>query len=99
MASNGKTGWDDPVEYETFAEMFGPDKLNEVVNFYFEVTNEDDADEATVSLQLWVLHPRKGCSAGVYIKTITQDALPAVFDFLAKAADRNAERFSKIPRK
>jgi len=54
-------------------------------------------EEAKVSLQLWILHPRKGCSRGVYIKNIEQDDLPAVFDYLNEAAQRNAARFAKIP--
>ncbi len=53
--------------------------------------------KAHVNLILWILHPRKGCSRGVEIKRIEQDDLPAVFKWLRAAADRNAERFSKIP--
>ena len=55
--------------------------------------------EGHISLILWFLHPRKGCSRGVEIKRITQDDLPAVFDFLRTAANRNAERFAMIPEK
>ncbi len=56
-----------------------------------------DEDFSRVSLQLWVLHPRKGCSKGLYIKNIEQSELPEVFAYLKEAAARNAERFSKIP--
>lgn len=55
-------------------------------------------DEATVSLQLWIIHPRKGCSRGVLIENITQQDLPAVYAFLRESAERNAERFNKIPK-
>jgi hypothetical protein len=53
--------------------------------------------KAHVNLILWLLHPRKGCSRGVEIKNIQQSDLPAVYKFLRQAAERNAERFSKIP--
>ncbi len=55
------------------------------------------APAAHVSLTLWWLHPRKGCSRGIEITNIEQGDLPAVFAFLRQAAERNAERFSKIP--
>lgn len=55
-----------------------------------------DELEAKVSLQLWVLHPRKGCSRGVLIEEIQQDDLPSVYAYLREAANRNQERFSKI---
>src|SRR5574343_669407 len=54
------------------------------------------SDVSTVSLTLWMLHPRKGCSRGVEVANITQDELPKVFSYLRQAADRNANRFSKI---
>lgn len=54
-------------------------------------------DRAKVSLTLWVLHPRKGCSRGVEIADIRQEELPQVFAYLRGAAMRNADRFSKIP--
>jgi hypothetical protein len=52
--------------------------------------------EAHVSLVLWWLHPRKGCSRGIEIERIQQDDLPAVQAFLKAAAQRNAERFSGL---
>ncbi|MFZ2306801.1 MAG: hypothetical protein WAW73_20195 [Rhodoferax sp.] len=54
------------------------------------------APDATVALILWWLHPRKGCSRGIEISSIQQSELPAVRDFLAEAAKRNAERFSGV---
>lgn len=51
---------------------------------------------ASVSLILWMLHPRKGCSRGIEIKDIQQNDLKEVKEFLILAAKRNAERFSKI---
>ncbi len=50
---------------------------------------------AHVALELWVLYPRKGASAGIVIETITEADVPAALKFLAEAADRNAMRFAK----
>jgi hypothetical protein len=55
-----------------------------------------DDEKATVSLQLWYLHPRKGTSRGVYVKQIKETDIPRVIEYLKEAAKRNAERFSKI---
>lgn len=51
---------------------------------------------AHVSLVLWWLHPRKGCSRGIEITRIERDDLPAIKEFLTNAAQRNAERFKGI---
>lgn len=51
-----------------------------------------------LGLVLWVLHPRKGASRGVEVESIARDELPAVFKFLAEAADRNAQRFARVVR-
>jgi len=53
-------------------------------------------DKAKLALQLWWLHPRKGCSQGVYIKNVQREDLPKVVEFLKNAAIRNAERFVKL---
>ncbi len=55
-----------------------------------------DEPSATVGLQLWILHPRKGCSRGVYIEKIEEHQLEEVFCYLREAAERNSDRFSKI---
>lgn len=52
--------------------------------------------DAYVSLVLWWLHPRKGCSRGIEITRIEQADLPATAQLLAEAAARNAERFSRV---
>ncbi len=54
--------------------------------------------DAHVSLTLWWLHPRKGCSRGVEITRIMQDELPKVRNFLEYAAQRNADRFAGLSR-
>lgn len=52
---------------------------------------------AHVSLTLWWLHPRKGCSRGLMVERLQEADLPAVYAFLQEAAQRNADRFSKLP--
>lgn len=54
------------------------------------------SDNAHVGLQLWYLHPRKGCSRGVYIKNIEQCDIPEIITFLKKANTRNNLRFCKV---
>lgn len=49
-----------------------------------------------LSLTLWWLHPRKGCSRGVEIATLTRDDFRAAVKFLADAARRNSDRFGKV---
>ncbi len=51
---------------------------------------------AHVSLTLWVIHPRKGCSRGVAIERLGEADVPAAKAFLRRAAARNAERFQGI---
>lgn len=52
---------------------------------------------AKLGLVLWLLHPRKGASRGVEVRSIQREQLPEVYAFLRAAAARNAERFGKIP--
>lgn len=51
---------------------------------------------ARVSLTLWILYPRKGCSRGVEVTTIEREELTSVFAFLAEAAERNQSRFAAV---
>jgi len=51
---------------------------------------------AQVNLVLWVIYPRKGASCGIEISNIQQEDLPAIFEFLATGAARNAERFARV---
>lgn len=55
-----------------------------------------DKEEATLSLQMWFLHPRKGGSRGVILKNIQENEVQKVIDYLKIARDRNNERFSKL---
>jgi hypothetical protein len=53
-------------------------------------------DEGRLALTLWVLHPRKGCSRGVMIERLSQDEFEQARTYLREAAERNADRFSKV---
>ena len=55
-----------------------------------------DRTPAFVSLTLWMIHPRKGCSRGVRIDKIEKDERKEVFDWLKNASERNLMRFDKI---
>lgn len=55
-----------------------------------------DGEEATLSLQMWLLHPRKGAARGVYLKEIKENAVEKVIDYLKEARQRNYDRFSKL---
>lgn len=65
------------------------DQCNGYGNIFIE-------DESHVSLVLWILHPRKGCSRGVEIKRVEKEDLPEVKAFLLEATERNAKRFSNV---
>jgi hypothetical protein len=51
---------------------------------------------ARLALQLWILHPRKGCSRGVYIKDIKKEDMRKVIEHLKIARQRNQDRFAKL---
>lgn len=56
------------------------------------------SEAARLGLVLWMLHPRKGAARGVDVKNIRQDEVPAVLEWLRKAAERNAQRFECVSR-
>lgn len=87
--------WGSPVEIDCFDECWELDELNEMINFYFEISNEDGG-ECKLRLQMWFIHPRKGSSRGVIIKEIKESELPDVYSYLIEARNRNFDRFSKI---
>jgi hypothetical protein len=57
------------------------------------------SNKAHAFLTLWWIHPRKGASRGIEISLIEKNELNEIFAFLRKAAERNANRFNKIPEK
>ena len=92
------SGWDASQFCDSWT-AFGPwglDDLNELVNFYFQLSRESTAAAGHAGLVLWFLHPRKGCSRGVEIKRIEEAEIPEVVAYLQQAAKRNAERFSAL---
>lgn len=99
----GEKHWNSSLEFATWSE-FGPwvlDVYNELVYFYFSADRPRKGNfiigPAFLSLTLWILHPRKGCSRGVEIKKIEKHEMESVYAFLRSGAERNAERFSKLP--
>ena len=55
-----------------------------------------DAEHATLKLQMWFLHPRKGASRGVLLEEIQENELPEIINYLKEAKKRNNKRFSKL---
>lgn len=49
-----------------------------------------------LNLVVWMIHPRKGASRGVRVQNLSKHDASAAIKWLAKAATRNAERFSKV---
>ena len=54
------------------------------------------ADHARLGLVRWVLHPRKGASRGVVVKSIARAELPEVYAHLREAAAFNARMFDGV---
>lgn len=80
------SGWDTRIISKSW-RAFGPielDDYNEIVNFYFELSRASE-------------HPRKGCSRGIEVQNVQESELPEIFAWLRQAAERNAERFSRLP--
>ena len=55
-----------------------------------------DSDKATLKLQMWFIHPRKGASRGVILQNIKENEVEAVINYLKTARQRNYDRFSKL---
>lgn len=53
-------------------------------------------NEPHLGLQMWFIHPRKGCSRGVFLKNIEKEEFNEVIKYLKKANERNNNRFSKL---
>ena len=55
-----------------------------------------DSDKATLNLQMWIIHPRKGASRGVILRNIEENEVEAVINYLKTARQRNYDRFGKL---
>jgi hypothetical protein len=55
-----------------------------------------DAENATLKLQMWFLHPRKGASRGVLVEEILENEISDVISYLKEAKKRNNQRFGKL---
>lgn len=54
-------------------------------------------DKPTISLHLWIAHPRRTVTITRTIKNIADDDIPKVIEYLQKARDQVAKKFSKLP--
>lgn len=71
------------------------DDLNELVNFHFEVRCDEDR-KVTLSVHLWMIHPRKGASRGIRIDNVGESGAVKARVLIISARERNAERFGKV---
>lgn len=55
-----------------------------------------DSEKATLKLQMWFIHPRKGASRGVILNNINENEVETVINYLKEARQRNYDRFSKL---
>lgn len=99
--------WNASLEWTQYAELFPLDEFHELVNFYFFVDfpNPYEREELEVydpnlpirlGVQLWYLHPEKGCSRGAVLLGIQEHEVNQVIRYLKEAQARNCERFSKL---
>lgn len=56
----------------------------------------NDKNVCNIGLQMWFIHPRKGASRGIILKTIKEDEVPFIIEYLKEARTRNYDRFSKL---
>lgn len=85
-------GWNEPILLDSVDELWKLNDLNELVDFYFENDNE----EYGLSLQMWIIHPRKGASRGVALRNIKEKDVDIIIDYLNGAKERNSMRFEKL---
>lgn len=89
--------WDSPVELNNINELWVLDTYNELINFYFDLYKDPNDGQTKLGLQMWVIHPRKGASRGVYLKEIkNEEELNIVINYLINAKNRNYQRFNKL---
>lgn len=53
-------------------------------------------DTGSLNLQLWVIHPRKGCSRGLIVKNICESDIPSIEAYFQQALSRTNERFANL---
>lgn len=54
------------------------------------------APTATLSLQMWLIHPRKGASRGYRVTDIKKEDVPTIMLYLQEAKERSVARFGKL---
>lgn len=99
--------WNASLEWTQFSELFPLDDFHELVNVYFFVEFPDVYDREDpkpydpnlpirLGVQLWYLHPEKGCSRGAVLLGIQKHEVNPVINYLKTAQKRNRQRFSKL---
>lgn len=87
--------WSSRLEYkswQSFIDEFenADDDMNVIINFYFDQREYDEDDnkipleDRITHLNMWLLHPRKGTSRGVYIAEVTEGDLPQIKAYMSR---------------
>lgn len=87
--------WSSTLEYDNWQDFISEfkdadDDLNVIVNFYFEQNEYDyydnkiPVDERVTSLNMWLLHPKRGASRGVHVGEVTEDDLPEIREYMRR---------------
>lgn len=94
------SNWGSRLEYNTWEDFYSEfkncdDDLNVIVNFYFCYEDEDKKD-SPINLNLWLLHPRKGASRGIAIKSVNNEDLPQIKEYLKRQFETINRWFSWV---
>lgn len=65
---------------------------NLVADFYFDVSD----DKKTLSLNIWMLHPRKGASKAVTVESVTEADIPAIKRYLKLSLELHMKHFQFV---
>lgn len=85
---NGKGNYDSNIHFKTWKEFYelwkdNDTEFNSIVNYYFSESVRDENDTVLeVSLNMWLLHPRKGASRSVKVEFVKELELEQVKEFL-----------------
>jgi hypothetical protein len=100
---NESEKWDGRLIFKNWSELkkgFRPwvlDEYNEIINFHFEVHRKSPGtNRCNLSITLWIFHPMRGCSRGIYVKAIQKIELDNVATTLKLADQKNRKKFSKL---
>ena len=63
------------------------------MDWYWYIYTED---KTHLALQMWFLHPRKGCSRGVILENIEKEDFNIVIKYLKEAQKRFNDKFNRL---